>query len=97
MHNLRFHLDIQVCRWFVEDENGGIAQDGASNSQALALASREIVTLFAYDSFIATGQAYDVLVNIGFIRGIDDLFQRGPRATDLDIFTDSAFEEHRLL
>src|SRR6266567_3693641 len=85
MHDLCFRLDIQVCGWFVEDENGGIAQNSASDSQPLALASREIVALLAYDSLVPIRQAYDVFVDIGFLGGIDDLFQRGSGATDLDI------------
>src|SRR5215471_8951376 len=97
IHDLCFRLDIQVCSWFVEDENRGIAQNSTSDSQPLALPGREIVTLLTYDSLISLRQANDVFVDIGFLRGLYDLFQRGPGATDLDILTHSAGEEYRVL
>ncbi len=52
-HHFRLGLYIQGRRRLVEDQNRSIAQNGAGDGNALALATGEILALLAYQALVA--------------------------------------------
>ena len=67
---LGFRVDI--ARRFVEDENGGVAQEGAGERDALALAAGEGGAAFADDGVVTLGERGDELVRGGVAGGLFD-------------------------
>ena len=76
--DLGFGLGIERCGGFVEDENGGVADEGARDGDALALAAGEALAPFAERRVVALRQRADEFVGVGFLRGGDD-FSRASR------------------
>src|SRR5439155_16310320 len=96
-HHFSLSLDIQGRRRLIEDQERGIAQDCACDSNALALTAREIFALFADQAVIAAKFIHDNIVDISFPRRLYDLLWSGARFTDGDILCDRALKEHRVL
>src|SRR5205085_11857530 len=81
----------------IEDEDGRVADHGAGNRHALALAPREGLTALADDGLVALGQAHDELVRVGGPGRGDDLLHGGLGPPVGDILADGGPKEHRLL
>ena len=97
VHDLCFSFDIQIGSWLVKEQDRCVTQDSASNSQTLLLTCGEVVALFTHDSIIAMGQTHNHIVNVGFFGSFDDFFNSSLWTSNLDIFTDGALKEDRIL
>ena len=63
-------LGVECGNGCVEDEDGGVFEDGAGDGQALALAAGETRAFLADDGVIALGHAQDEVVSQGGARGL---------------------------
>src|SRR6266700_6933652 len=70
-------LSVQAGHWFVEDENGGLANGGARDGDPLSLPVRQRHPALAQYRVIALWQRLDELVGVGQPRGGLDFLRRG--------------------
>ena len=70
-------LGIEGGGGFVEDEDGGVADKGAGDGDALALAAGESGATFAERGVVALRQRGDEVVGVGFASGGDDFVAGG--------------------
>lgn len=94
-----FAFGIEGAGGFVEDEDGGIAKDGAGDGDALTLATGEFDAAFTDDGFVAVGEGGDEIMGIGLARGGFDLVLGGvPAGAGVgDVFPDAAAEKDDIL
>ena len=92
-----FGLGIERGGGFVEDKDGRVADKGAGDGDALALATGEALAAFAEGRVVAVGQCADEVVRVGFAGGLDDFVAGGADFSVADIFGDGAIEEEDVL
>src|SRR5438477_12825357 len=97
MQDFGLSLNIQGGSRLVQDENRSITQNSSCDSHTLPLSTRKILPLFAHQSIILVRQAHDCLMHLRLFRSINNLFSAGTRTPKLNVFTDCALEEHRVL
>jgi len=90
-------LRIERGGGLVEDEDGGVAQEGAGEGEPLLLAAGEQGAALADDGLVTLGHGPDEIVGVGVDRGGDHLFARGVRAAEQQVAVDGVVEEHRVL
>ena len=88
---------VEGAGGFVEDEDGRIAQDGAGDGDALALAAAEDEALFADHTFVPFGVRHDEIVGVRQFGGLDDLFAGGVGGAVGDVGGDGVVEEDGFL
>ena len=93
----RFALGVESGGGFVEDEDGGVLQDGAGDGDALAFAAGEAEALFADDGVVALRHAQDEVVGEGVAGGLYDLFGGNIGLAVGDVVAHGVVEEDRLL
>jgi hypothetical protein len=72
-HHLDFDQWIEMGRGFVQNQNGRIAEQGASNGKALALAAAKTQSLLANPGVVTVGQGLDELMQVGLFRRSNQL------------------------
>ena len=90
-------LGIERGGGFVEDEDGGVADEGAGDGDALALAAGEALAAFAEGGVVALREGLDEVVGVGFAGGGDDFLARGADFAEGDVFGDGGVEEEDVL
>ena len=85
-----FGLGVQGCCGFVQNEDGGVVDEGAGDGDTLAFTAREGVALLAYDGVVALGEPHDEIVGVGGTSGADDLGVGGVGLGVLDVVPDGA-------
>ena len=88
---------IERRRRLVQQQHRGIADDGAGNGDALALAARERIAAFADRGVVLLRQAHDVAVDFGLARRLHDLLVARAFLAEPDVFPDRHVEQHVLL
>jgi len=88
---------IQGCIRLVENDEKGIAVEGASERDALALAGRQRSSTFANLGIISLWQADNKIVRVGCFRGTDNRLRREIRVETRYILGDSPSEEFDIL
>src|SRR5438093_1005223 len=79
IENDGFGYSIESGRWLVENENGSIADDGASDPDALTLASGNRDTALADHSLVSIRQLLDEIVRIPQLVRSENPLSPGPR------------------
>lgn len=81
----------------VENENFGLAGDGAGDGGALALTAGEGDTAFAEEGLELVGEALDVLVEVGGLGGPCDAIRVGLGEAECEVVFEGAGEEDGFL
>src|SRR5260221_1845217 len=81
----RLALGVERAGRLVEDEDGGVEQQGARDGEALTLPAREVSRAFLEHRVIAAGQPLDELLGPGELRRADDFREGGVRLRQADI------------
>ena len=90
-------LAVERRGGLVEDEDAGVAEDGAGDRDALALAAAELDAALADDGVVGVGEFADKPVGVGGPGGGLDLGVAGVGAAVADVVGDAGGEEDRLL
>ena len=88
---------VEGAGGLVEDENGGVAEEGAGEGEALFLSARETRAAFADEGFVASGKTEDKLVRVGGAGGGLDLGAGSFGARDEEIVVDRVVEKDGVL
>jgi hypothetical protein len=88
---------VEVGGEFVEDEDGHVFEDGARDSQTLALAAGEAQALLANLCVVAARQRHDKVVDVRLPGRLDHLFLADILAGNQEILADGGVEEVRIL
>src|SRR3954454_23710045 len=97
IHDERLGVHVDGAGRLVEDEDGGVAQEGARERYALALAARQPHSTLADRGLVAVGERGDEVVGVGAPRGELDLGGGRVGARVGDVLADTRREEDRLL
>lgn len=97
VHDGGFGGGIESAGGFVEEEDGGVLEEGACDADALALADAEVAAAFADGAVEALGHLHDEVVGLGAFRGFDDFLVGGAHAAVGDVFLHSGREENGVL
>ena len=92
-----FALAVERARRLVEDQDGGVFQDGARDGDALTLAAGELDAAFAHERLVALREPVDEVVRVGLARGVDDFLAARAGAAIGNVFRDAAAEEEDFL
>src|SRR5204863_8500963 len=84
---------VEVGGGCVEDEDGRVFEDGARDSQALALAAGEAQALLANLCVVAAWQRHDKVVDVRLPGRLDHLFLANILAGNQEILADGGVEE----
>ncbi|MDT4855897.1 hypothetical protein FQZ97_902700 [compost metagenome] len=93
----RFVFGVDRGQRFVQDQDGGVAQQGAGDRHALALAAGQLEAALADAGGVAVGQRHDEIVDVGGAGGGAHLFVRGVRASQPQVVVDGAVEQRDVL
>ena len=88
---------VEGAGGLVEDEDGGVAEEGAGEGEALFLSARETCAAFADEGFVPSGKTEDKLVRVGGAGGGLDLGARGLGARDEEIVVNRVVEKDGVL
>src|SRR6266513_3666987 len=94
-HCLRLVID-GACR-LVQDQHRAVLQEGAGNSDALALAARELDAALPHPGVVPLGEPDDELMGVGRLRRRDQVALARPRPGVSNVRGDAGREEHRIL
>src|SRR5690348_6687020 len=90
-------LAVQGGSGFVEDEDGGILEQGASNGNALALPAGQANAALADHGFVAFGQSFDEVVGQGCLGGFHYTLLGNSGLAVGDVVAHRVVEEHGFL
>ena len=93
----RLALGVDRRQRLVEDQDGRVAEEGAGDGDALALAAGQAHPALAHDGLIALGQARDELVGVGRPRRRLQLRRRRLGLAHAQVLLHGAVEEIRVL
>ena len=96
-HHELLRLGVERGGRFVENEDGGVANDGARDADALTLATGKREAAFADHRIVTMRHLGDELVRISHLCGLDDFLQRRIRSPISNVLADRAREEHGVL
>src|SRR5215217_997989 len=68
--DLRLALDVEASHRLVQDQDGGVADDGSGYSDPLSLAAREGVAPLADDGLVTIFEVHYELVGVGCFGGL---------------------------
>jgi hypothetical protein len=92
-----FRLGIQGAGGFVEDEDGGIFQDGTGDGKTLTLAAGKGDAAFADKSVITPRLFHDEIMGVGGARGGNDFLVGRVGPANKDVVADGVIEQHDFL
>ncbi len=95
--HLPLRLGIQRRCGLVEDEDGGVPDNGPRNADPLALTAGEPHAALADDGVIPLGHLHDEFMGMGGTGRLDDALLRGVLSAVGDVCPDGVVEEHHLL
>ena len=75
--DLRLALDVEARHRLVQDQDGGVADDGPGDGYPLALSSGEGVAPLADDGLVPIFEVHDEVVGVGRYGGLDNLLCGG--------------------
>lgn len=91
-------LGVEGRRGLVQEQDLGVADQGAGDGDALLLAAREQRALAAHDRVEAVGQRHDELVDVGLLaRVLNGLVADLVRRAQQNVLLDAALVERGLL
>ena len=88
-----FGFGVEGGGGFVEDEDGGVFQNGASDGDALTLPTGELDAAFADHGVVAIGKVGDEFIGVGEACGFVDFFGSGAWFAVSDVFEDGTVKE----
>ena len=94
---LCFVLGVETGCGFVEQDDGGVLQQGARDGDALSLAARERFAILADDRLVALGHAADKLVALRQLCHAAHFFVGGVALADADVIGNGGVEEQHVL
>ena len=94
---LRLGGGVQVGGGFVEQEQGGVLQEGARQGEALRLPAAEAGAALADGGIVTQRQAADELIGVCQGGGAPDIFHAGVRARQAEVGEQGIVEQVRLL
>lgn len=92
-----FGFVIYRAGGFIEHQDGGVAEDGAGDGDALTLTTGEFLSAFADDGVVAGRQGIDEIVGFGGFGGGFDFFLGGIGFAVGDVIADVAVEQENIL
>src|SRR5260370_2540438 len=92
-----FGLRVDAGQRIVEDQYAWVADNGAGNGGALLLAAREGDTALTNYGFIFVGEAFDVRIEAGDLRGLANLVEIVIREDERDIAANGFAEQVSVL
>src|SRR5215217_1731654 len=95
--DLRLALDIETRHRLVQDQDGGVPDDGPRDSDPLSLPSREGVAPLSYDGLVPILEVHDEVVGVGCFGGLDNLLRGSVQLAVGDVLLDGGAEEDRVL
>src|SRR5215208_6977159 len=95
--HLRLALDVESRHRLVQDQDGGVADDGPGDGYSLALPSGEGVAPLADDGLVSIFEVNDEVVGVGCFGGLDNLLRRSVQLSVDDVLLDGGAEEDRVL
>lgn len=90
-------LGIEGRGGFVEQEHGGVLQQGAGDGEALLLSAGKFAAFVADDGFVALRLGENEIVGVGLAGGFFDLFACGVGASEKDVVVDGVVEKKGVL
>ena len=84
---------VEVGCCLVEDEDGGVLEEGAGDGYALALTAGKLHSPFADQGVVAFGEGGYEVVGVGLSGGIFDFLLGGVELTQGDVVADAGVEE----
>src|SRR5579863_3577988 len=94
---LLFSYRIKIRCDLVQEQYRGIFEDGARDSEALALTTAQFQSLFSNQRFVALGQRLDKIVQVRLSRGCFHLALAGVWSRKQQILTNAGVEQVRPL
>ena len=88
---------IQRCRWFLDNQQGWIAEDGPGQGNAELFADSEGVPQFADGGLVAVRQLLNEMMGMGHLGGLDNLRQRVTGIAAADVVGDRIVEDKVVL
>jgi len=85
VENFILGMCVHTGEGIVENEDPWVAYDGARNSGALLLASRQCNTALAHHGLVLFGKTFDVCRDVGGLRGLSNLFIAGVVSAEGDV------------
>ncbi len=92
-----FGVGIDLAHGFIENEHGGVVEDGARDGDALFLAAGETYTVLANHGFVAVREAGDVFIGKTAAGGIEHFFAGGVSGSVGYVVVNSVGEEEGVL
>src|SRR5918993_1511033 len=90
-------LDVEAGHRLVQDQEGGVADDGPGDGYPLALPSGEGVAPLADDGLVPIFEVHDEVVGVGCFGGSDNLLCGGVQLAVGDVLLDGGAEQDRVL
>src|SRR5215208_7292137 len=94
--HLRLALDVESRHRLVQDQDGGVADDGPGDGYPLALPSGEGVAPLADDGLVSIFEVNDEVVGVGCFGGLDNLLRGSVQLAIGDVLLDGGAEEDRV-
>src|SRR5215203_4658235 len=95
--DLRLALDVEARHRLVQDQDGGIPDDGPGDGYPLALPSGEGVAPLADDGLVSIFEVHYEVVGVGCFGGLDNLLRGSVQLSVGDVLLDGGAEEDRVL
>src|SRR5918995_4951330 len=95
--DLRLALAVEARHRLVQDQDGGVADDGPGDGYPLALPSGESVAPLADDGLVPIFEVHDEVVGVGCFGGPDNLLRGGVQLAVGDVLLDGGAEQDRVL
>jgi len=92
-----FGFGVEAGGGFVENQDGGIFEEGAREGDSLGLSAGETGAAFTDDGFIFLRERFDEFMQVRGLRGDDNFFMSRVRFADADVGGDGVVEEVRAL
>src|SRR5689334_12950889 len=92
-----FRSGIQARTRLIQQQDGSIANDRPGDGHPLPLAAREGNAALPYYRVVAVGKFMNELVDVGHLRGLEDLGARRFGLSVGDIFPDRSLEQNAFL
>ncbi len=93
----RLAFRVERARRFVEDQDARIADQCASDCEALALTAREVGRPFLYEGLVAARQMLDEFLRTGQTRRVNDILKARFRLCRSNRLADRAAEQETVL
>src|SRR5450631_4475530 len=97
IEDLVFGVGVDAGERVVEDQNLGIANQGAGNRRALLLSAGERDAAFSHHRIVAFGKTLDVDCNVGRVGRVVNLLVGGGVDSQGDVLADAVAEQESFL